>query len=363
MIIMKKKQYLLKIFFILAVTFCVNLYSYGQDDGESEQSEAAENVITTTISLETFKIGKKVTLTTKITNMPNMKVLWQDVSKSDNKFDIISTRDYYEKKTTLVLEIVFTSFDVGIYEDVHFTIPLKDEDSQMTYLETKKYHIEVTEEITESDLNTMMSQIQSAQDLDKIELRPGSDKEGAKCMEQAHFGFNFKPYIKIILFVLMIVIICAITFYLLWTYLMKKKPSQEEEEKIPPFDKFVLDMEMTEFAADEERVEAERKLSVLTSALKNLITGECNIRIVGDTTRELLSALKKHNFNTEWTNKINRSFGEIDMIKFAKADYTLPQLNMYKDEIKQLGYDIHQIYKTEPENENEQNKTAEGEAK
>ena len=359
---MKKKQYLLKIFFILAVTFCVNLYSFGQEEDESEQSEA-QNVITTTISEETFKIGKKVTLTTKITNMPDMKVLWQDVSKSDNKFDIISTRDYYEKKNTLVLEIVFTSFDAGIYEDVHFTIPLKDEDSQMTYLETKKYHIEVTEEITENDLNTMMSQIQSAQDLDKIELRPGSDKEGAKCMEQAHFGFNFKPYIKIILFVLMIVIICAIAFYLLWTYLMKKKPSQEEEEKIPPFDKFVLDMEMTEFAADEERVEAERKLSVLTSALKNLITGECNIRIVGDTTRELLSALKKHNFNTEWTNKINRSFGEIDMIKFAKADYTLPQLNMYKDEIKQLGYDIHQIYKTEPENENEQNKAAEGDAK
>ena len=347
----------------MAVTFCVNLHSYGQDDGETEPSEAAENVVTTAISLETFKIGKRVTLTTKITNLPDMKVLWQDVSKSDNKFDIISTRDHYEKKTRLVLEIVFTSFDAGIYEDVHFTIPLKDGQSEMTYLETKKYHIEVTEEITESDLNTMMSQIQSAQDLDKIELRPGSDREGAKCMEQAHFGFNFKPYIKVILFIVMIILICGIAFYLLWTYLMKKKPSQEEEEKIPPFDKFVLDMETTEFVADDERIEAERKLSVLTSALKNLITGECRIRIVGDTTRELLSALKKHNFNTDWTNKINRSFGEIDMIKFAKADYTLPQLNMYKDEIRQLGYDIHQIYKTETDNDNEQNKAAEGDAK
>ncbi|MBR6200420.1 MAG: hypothetical protein IKQ61_09185, partial [Spirochaetales bacterium] len=72
---------------------------------------------------------------------------------------------------------------------------------------------------------------------------------------------------------------------------------------------------------------------------------------------------KKHNVNTDWTNNINRSFGEIDMIKFAKADYTLPQLNMYKDEIKQLGYDIHQIYKTETDNDNEQNKAAEGDAK
>ena len=357
---MNKKQYWIKTFLILVMLFVGSLYSYGQDDDDYEPSDTAENVITTDISETTFKIGKKVTLTTKITNMPDMKILWQDVTKSDNKFDIISTRDYYEKKKNLVLEIVFTSFDAGIYEDVHFTIPLKDEDSQMTYLETKKYHIEVTEEITEGDLNTMMSQIQSAADLDKIVLRPGSDKEGARCMDQAHFGFNFKPYIKIILFVLMIVIICAITFYLLWTYLMKKKPSQDEESKIPPFDKFVLDMEMTEFIADEERVEAERKLSVLTSALKNLITGECHIPIIGDTTRELLSALKKNNFNMEWTNMINRSFGEIDMIKFAKAEYTLPQLNMYKEEIKKLGYDIHQIYKTDDENENEQSSQTDG---
>jgi len=294
-------------------------------------SDSSDDIISE-ITKNSIKIGEKVVLTTKIPGIKDMKILWQDLSKSDADIEVLSTKDSYNKEY-LILEIVFTSFKPKEYVDFYFTIPMVNPDGESLYLETKKYSISVNGVLSPTDLEAA----KNIQDPSKIELKQEK--------EQEKFSFNFRPYIKIIVIILIALFCAAVIFYLLYNYFIKKKFKDVKKADISPYERFLANMNMIVFETDDDRKEAEYKLSILSESLKELIFGEFSINAPSETTRELIRTLKLNNFDEDTTFIINKLFTEMDMIKFAKAPYDFERLQFFYGKIKELGERIHELYK------------------
>jgi len=284
------------------------------------------------ITKNSIKIGEKAVLTTKIAGIKDMKILWQDLSKSDADIEVLSTKNSYIKDY-LILEIVFTSFKPKEYVDFYFTIPMVDPAGESLYLETKKYSISVNGVLSPTDLEAA----KNIQDPSKIELKPEKDQE--------KFGFNFKPYVKLIIIILIALACAAVVFYLLYNYFIKKKFMEVKKADISPYERFLANINMIVFEPDEDRKESEYKLSILSESLKELIFGEFTINAPSETTRELIRTLKLNNFDEDITFIINKLFTEMDMIKFAKAPYDFDRLQFFYGKIKELGEKINELYK------------------
>jgi hypothetical protein len=294
-------------------------------------SDSSDDIISE-ITKSSIKIGKKAVITTKLSGMKDMKILWQDLSKSEADIEVLSTKDSYIKDY-LNLEIVFTSFKPKEYVDLYFTIPMVDPAGESFYLETKKYSISVNGVLSPTDLEAA----KSIQDPSKIELKPEKGQE--------KFSFNFRPYAAVIVTILIALACAAVIFYLLYNYFIKKKFKEVKKADISPYERFLASMNMIVFEPDEDRKESEYKLSVLSESLKELIFGEFMISAPSETTRELIRALKLNNFDEDVTFIINKLFTEMDMIKFAKAPYDFDRLHFFYEKIKELGGRIHELYK------------------
>ena len=321
---MRKRDFIVLFLFI-------NLYIFSQE-------------ILTEISRTSIKIGERITLITKIKDLKECEVLWQDITPSDASVDTLSKKDFF-KENYLNLEITFTFFDSGEYIDFFYTIPIKDKNGEMIYLETKKFNISVTGILSEVDKNN----IRNINDPSKIELRKEKDQE----------KFSFKiGFILVIIFIIAVLIIFGlIIYYFLHKYLMRLNPKHNEFVKnLPPYEKFLYDIERVNFSINDERITVEEKLSILSEALKELIKGEFNMNAPSETTKELIINLREINFDNEITNIINRLFNEIDMVKFAKAPYDYDRLLYYYNNIKELGAKINNIYREKIEKEKEEQK-------
>lgn len=315
----------MKSFRILILFFLINIFLYSNEE------------ILTDIDKTEIKIGEKIILITKIKNLKDVEILWQDIVPSDASVDIISKRDF-SKNDYLNLEIIFTFFNTGVYTDLFFTIPIKEKDGEMIYLETKKFTINVSGVLKEEDKNI----IRNITDPSKIELK--------KEKEQEKFNFKFDFILKILAIILGIILLGAILYYFLYKYLFKINPKDKEfVKKLSPYEKFLYTIERINFDINEERILVEEKLSILTEALKELITNEFNMNAISETTKELIINLREINFNIEITNIINKLFNEIDMVKFAKASYDYDRLLYYYNTIKELGVKINSIYKEKEE--------------
>ncbi len=305
----------------ILIFFLINFFLYSEED------------IITDINKTDIKIGEKIILTTKIKDLKEVEVLWQDITASDASVDIISKKDFF-KDNYLNLEIIFTFYDSGNYNDFFFTIPIKEKDGEMLYLETKKFNISATGVLKEEDKNV----IRNIDDPSKIELK--------KEKEQEKFNFKFGFILKIVLLIIALIFIGLVLYYFLHKYIMKLKPKDKEfVKKLPPYEKFLYDIERVNFQVNDQRIVVEEKLSILTEALKELITTEFNMNAIAETTKELIINLREINFDTEITNSINRLFSEMDMIKFAKAPYDYDKLLYYYNNIKELGAKINSLYK------------------
>jgi len=301
----------------------------------------SDDNILTEINKTHIKIGEKITLLTKIKDLKDAEVLWQDITPSDASVDTLSKKDFF-KDNYLNLEIIFTFFNSGEYKDFFYTIPIKERNGEMIYLETKKINITVDGFLSEEDKNN----IRNITDPSKIELRKEKDQE--------KFSFKFGFILLIILGTILLIIVGLIIYYLLHKYLTRLNPKDNEFVKnLPPYEKFLYDIERVSFNVNDERVVVEEKLSILTEALKELITNEFKMNAISETTKELILNLRDINFDPQITNEINRLFNEIDMVKFAKAFYDYDRLLYYYNTIKELGSRVNCLYKEKIAIENE----------
>lgn len=300
----------------------------------------SEDIITQ-ISKTSIKIGERITLVTKIKNLKDCEVLWQDITPSDASVDTISKKDFF-KDNYFNLEITFTFFNSGEYNDFFYTIPIKEKNGEMIYLETKKFNISVSGVLSEEDKNN----IRNITDPSKIELRKEKDQE--------KFSFKFGFIILIACIIIGLIIVALLLYYFLHKYLTRLNPKDKEfVKKLPPYEKFLYDIERVSFSVNDERIIVEEKLSILTEAVKELIKEEFNMNAPSETTKELIINLREINFDNEITNTINRLFSEMDMVKFAKAFYDYDRLLYYYNNIKELGARINTIYREKIQKEEE----------
>ena len=306
--IFKFKKIYFSFIFILIIN---NLYSIGKEK----------------ISKTDIKIGEQINLTIILQDLENVNILWEDMNSTNNNVETISKKNYYKNKN-LFIEIVFTFFESGEYNDFSFTIPINQTNGEMLYLYSEKYNIKVNNPLTKEELDT----INNIKDPTSIELK--------KEKEQAKFPFYFSFYIKIIIFIIIILIFALISYYYLYKYIMNKK-SKEKYENIPPYQMFLAKLEMILFEKNDDRKTIEKKLSELTEIFKELIFRELSLNAPSETTKELIISLKKANLDPDITNEINMLLDEIDMVKFAKAPTNFNKLLHYLKSIKEFGGKIY----------------------
>lgn len=305
-------------------------------------AETTDDAIVTNISKTEIKIGEKINLTIKIPHIKDVKVLWEDISYSDSSVDVISKKDFY-KADCLNFDIDFTFFNPGYYDDFNFTIPISQKDGEMLYLVTDKFDITVKGELTSQEVENL----KKIDDPSKIILRKEKDIVSIK--------FNFSPYIKIIIIVLLIIAAGLVTYFVLYRLIFKKKGDNKGvAKKLPPYENFLKNISMLCFDQNDARIITENKLSILTETLKELIYDEFSLNAPSETTRELIRSLRNLNFKEELIIEINNLFTEIDLIKFAKADYDYENLVSFLNKIKDLGSRINNYYK-ERNNSEEKN--------
>lgn len=302
-------------------------------------SETETNDIEEFITETEIKIGKKINLTIKIPELQDVKVLWQDITISHTEAELISKKDSY-KKNILNLDIIFTFFEKGNFDDFNFTIPISTSDGEMLYLETNKYNIFVESPLTDEEIENL----KNIKDTSMIELK--------KEKPQAKISFILTPFVKIILFILIIAFIAMILYYFVYKKIMKKR-IDEKEKKIPPFEKFMMELARVLFEVNDDRDIIEKKLSLLTEILKELIYNEFSFNAPAETTKELILSLKQSDFDQDLVGSLDNNLTQIDLIKFAKAPADFNKLKEYVDIVKQLGIDLHEYKKyliTEKEN-------------
>jgi len=296
-------------------------------------SEEGNEVGKTTVSKTSIKIGEKITISNELFNIKNVKVLWKDVTLSDERGEIINYKDYYSKSGSLFLEVVITFFEPDEYKDFYVTIPFLTDDDETVYFYSKEMTITVNELLTAEEKENIKKAEQIPPDLLKKEK------------DIAPFNFNIKPYISIIILTILILIIIVITIILITKFIKKKKdPIKQKIDKKDPYQEFLSTIKNIEFKESDDRVTTEIKLSLLTETLRVLIHKEFLTGAYSETTRELIHSLRKINFAPSLTNEINRIFTKLDMIKFAKAPFLLTELENYLIDIKNLGNDINEIY-------------------
>jgi cbb3-type cytochrome oxidase subunit 3 len=279
------------------------------------------------ISKTNIKIGEQINLTIVLQNLDNVNILWEDMNSTNNNVETISKKNYYKNKN-LFIEIVFTFFESGEYNDFYFTIPISQSNGEMLYLYSEKYNIKVENPLTKEKLDA----IKNIKDPTSIELK--------KEKEQAKFPFYFSFYFKIILLIFLILIIALVIYYYLYKYIMNKKQNKNSEN-IPPYQMFLAKLEMILFKKNDDRKSIEKKLSELTEIFKELIYKELSLYATSETTKELIISLRKTNLDLEITKAINILLDEIDMIKFAKAPTDINKLLFYVKSIKKFGGEIH----------------------
>lgn len=321
--IVDSMQSLKKVVFILAFVVSFSYIAFG---------DTTDDRIVTNLSKDTIKIGEKILLTIKVPNLNDIKVLWEDMTSSDNSVDVISKKDYYKANNT-IFEIEFTFFNPGIYQYFHFTIPISQND-EMFYLVTDKFDIRADGVLTAEEIKNL----KSIEDPSKIVLR--KEKDIAK------INFTFGPYIKIITIILVLLLIGLILFFILYKFILKKGGVKESAKpKLPPYENFLKNIAQIIFNEKDSRHETENKLSLLTEALKELIYEEFDFNAPTETTKEFVRSLRSNNFKEEIVLKVNTLFTEIDMIKFAKASYTYDNLNYFLNSVKELASVINQEYR------------------
>ncbi len=295
-------------------------------------AESTDDKIVTNLSKNDVKIGEKILLTIKIPDLKNVKILWEDMTSSDNSVDVISTKDYY-KGNSLNFEIEFTFFNAGFYDDFHFTIPVSQEEEAL-YLVTDKFDITARGELTAEEIRNL----KDIDDPSKIVLRKEKDIASIK--------FSFAPYLKIIIVIVSILLAGAVVYFILYKFIFKnKKGGSRQTQKLPPYENFLKNVALINFIPQDERVVTENKLSSLTEALKELIYDEYDLNAPSETTKELVRSLRDINFKDDITNEINTLYTEIDLIKFAKAPYDYDRLIMFLNRIKEIGGIINQDFR------------------
>jgi hypothetical protein len=293
------------------------LYSFGD----------ANNEITSKISKTKIKIGENILLEIKVQNLNNVKILWEEMNTTSMDVEISAKKDYF-KNNSLILQIEFSSYTIGIIKDLSFTIPMTTKDGKVLYLTSDKYDITVLNPLTEDEID----KIKNTKDLSKIELK--------KEKEQAAMPYKIPYYILIILIILGFSLIGCILYFFIYKKMMKEKKS-DEKNKLPPYEEFLANIARIEFNKDDDRLSIELKLSNLTEILKTLIYEEFSFNAKAETTYELIINLKNIKFKNELIADINRILTEIDMIKFAKANVDFEKLNDYIRNISNLGFEIH----------------------
>ena len=290
------------------------------------------------ISKTYIKIGEKINLKIKIKNQNNAKlsideinkranILWEEIKVTDNKAEIYSTKDYHKDKY-LILEINFTFFTSGEYNDFNFKIPMDNSSGKIIYINSENYKITVENPLTQQEILNL----KTIKDPTKIELK--------KEKEQARIPFKYSFYILFFLFIIILVILGIFIYYFLIKFL-KKKLKGEDINKIPPYQKFLIAISKIYFDEKDDRKTIEKKLSLLTEVLKELIYEDFSFNAPCETTRELIQSLRNNHIENTIILSINSLFNEIDMVKFAKAEINLDKLKYYIESIKDIGNNIH----------------------
>ncbi|OHD14069.1 MAG: hypothetical protein A2086_12090 [Spirochaetes bacterium GWD1_27_9] len=294
-------------------------------------SDATDDSIVSKISRTDIKIGEKINLLIKIPNLKDVKILWEDLSYADSSVDIIDKKDFYKDKY-LNIEINFTFFNPGEYKKFYFTIPISQKDGEMMYLTTDYYDISVKSTLTPEELET----INKTEDPQKIVLR------NEKTITD--IPFTFKPYIIPIIIILGCILAGFVIYFIVYKILLKRKGKEVERPKLPPYQQFLSDIAKIDFKNNDARLEIENKLSILTETLKELIYREFDLNAPSETTRELITSLRQIDFNSDLIVAINTIFTEIDMIKFAKAEFQFDRLIFFLNIIKDFGQKVHNYY-------------------
>lgn len=279
------------------------------------------------ISKTNIKIGEKITLSIILQNLENVNILWQDINATNNNVEIISKKNYYKNKN-LYIEIVFTFFESGEYNDFSFTVPISQSNGEMLYLYSEKYNIKVNNPLTNEEIEV----IKNLKDPGSIELK--------KEKGQAKFPFYFSFYLKVLIIIIIILIFALISYYFFYKFIMNKK-QKEKYDNISPYHIFLAKIEMIVFKKNDGRKIIEKKLSEVTEIFKELIYKELSLNAPSETTRELIISLRKISLDSEIIKSIEVLLYKIDMIKFAKAPTDLDKLYSYLKSIKEFGKKIH----------------------
>ncbi len=279
------------------------------------------------ISKTEIKIGEKINLYITMQNLENVSVLWEDLTSTNNKVDVISKKSSYKNKN-LIFEIEFTFFESGEYNNLSFTIPISQPSGQMLYLYSENYNIIVKNPLTNEELDV----IRNIKDPSSIEIKKEKD--------QASFPFYFSFYLKIITAIFLILIAALIIYHFLYKYIMKIR-NNDKLKNIPPYQMFLVKLEKLSFKRNDDRKTIELKLSKLTEIFKELIYKEFSLNAPSETTNELIISLKKITFDQNLVLLLNNLLKEIDMIKFAKAPIEFDRLSFYIRSIKEIGNKIH----------------------
>ncbi len=309
-----------KFYISLIFITCILLNASGENNYQ-------DNGIVSKISSDNIKIGEKILLQIKIQNMKKVKVLWEEMNATSNDVEISSKKDEISNNC-LNLEIEFTFFESGVYKDFSFTIPISTSDGKILYLTSDKYQISVKNPLTDEEIKN----IKNTKDPTKIKLK--------KEKNQANMPFVFSFYLIILLIITVLFFIGAFLYFFIYKKMMKERKNPEKN-KLPPYEEFLAEMVKINFDRDDERKIVEKKLSGLTEILKKLIYNEFSLNAPSETTYELTLTLRKKKFENDLIAKISKTFNEIDMIKFAKAEADYDRIMDYVRIIGDMGKDIH----------------------
>ncbi|MCG8571757.1 MAG: hypothetical protein MJB14_16600 [Spirochaetes bacterium] len=305
-------------------------------------SQQNQDEIFSEISATQIKIGQKIRLLTSLSHFKEVEVLWEEIILSHLDIEVLDYKVFNANELTN-FEIIFTSFQPGTYDEFYFTVPIVNQQGKLLYLETKKYSLMVENPLTPEEIEV----IKNIKDGNQIELKAPK--------AQVSIPFQVSGIILFVLFVTLFVFFGLLVYYFIYKKVVQQDGQSflNEEDKLAGWERFVYRLEKITFLPEDNRVETEIKLSLLSEILKELVNYDFEFNASAETTKEIIQSLKELHIDNKLIMKINHLFKEMDLIKFAKVEVNQQNLEYYYNYIKDLGYEFHQYYLAKKEQTDE----------
>lgn len=248
-------------------------------------------------------------------------------------------------KQTTEIKGIFSIYESGEFQDLFFQVPVSFKNGEVINYRTNTFSIKVSDLLTKEE----KAALKEIKDTASVELRPE--------LPQEKFRFYFEGFLLFALIVLLLTFLSLILYRFLLKKRKQKKGALSAEEKdalshLTPFEKFTFIIENLQLES-ENRKELELKLSMMSGALKELIHRSFHFNATSETTRELLSSMRKEGLDDVLVSNIAAVFQSMDMVKFARADINKEVFQEYRKNIKSFGYSINQTANSRNEKRNE----------